>query len=203
MKCTCCATDIVADARFCPQCGQPTQGENAPRSPAMFGAAESEADREQTDNGAEANTSDNVESVVSGKVMTSPFPPLPETPASLALPGKKLSGSAVHALLAQANLNRMRRQYDEAIDCCVSVLRAQPANQSAHVLLGDVYRDQRRWDDAFNGMAWRSNCVLILPIRPNWNRLSRSGNGRRARKVCALGVAMAARPPHPLTGGRT
>jgi hypothetical protein len=161
MKCTCCATDIVADARFCPQCGQPTQGGSARRDAAVSEAAGPEAAREQAKSAAEANASEGAESIVSGKVMTSPFPPLPDTPASLALPGKKLSGSAVHALLAQANLNRMRRQYDEAIDCCVSVLRAQPANQSAHVLLGDVYRDQRRWDDA---IQWYG---MAVDLRPN------------------------------------
>ena len=159
MKCAHCATNLVADARFCPQCGQPTQGEKAPRAAAASSSADTAA--EQANLAAETNALEGVESLVSGKVMTSPFPPLPETAASLALPGKKLSGSAVHALLAQANLNRMRRQYDEAVDCCVSVLRAQPANQSAHVLLGDVYRDQRRWDDA---IQWYG---MAVELRPN------------------------------------
>ena len=43
----------------------------------------------------------------------------------------------------------------------MSVLRSQPANQSAHVLLGDVYRDQNRLDDA---IQWYG---MAVDLRPN------------------------------------
>ncbi len=54
----------------------------------------------------------------------------------------------VHNLLTQANLCRLRKQWTEAIDFCVSVLRIAPDDLAAHALLGDIYRDQGKWEDA-------------------------------------------------------
>lgn len=97
----------------------------------------------------------------SGKVLTSPFPVLPDTSGSVSVPGKRLNGSAIHTLLAQANLHRIRKEWTQGIDCCVVVLRAQPANQTAHVVLGDIYRDQRRLDEA---IQWYQ---MAVELRPN------------------------------------
>ena len=115
MKCTHCATNIVADARFCPQCGQPTQGEEcACAAAAMFGVLQkaSSANRQTRGRGKRAagQRGERCQRQSDDVAISS----APGDAASLAPPGKKLSGSAVHALLAQANLNRMRRQYDEA-----------------------------------------------------------------------------------------
>ena len=130
--------DLTKDARYCAGCGQAIQEESVLE-----------------------DTASAVSDVSSGKVHTSPFPSLPDTGSALALSALKLNGSAVHALLAQANLHRMRREWDQSIDCCVSVLRAQPANQTAHVLLGDIYRDQRRFTDA---VQWYG---MAVELRPN------------------------------------
>ena len=54
----------------------------------------------------------------------------------------------IKQFLAIANLARLRRQWDEAIDGCVEALRKEPRNPSAHSLLGDIYRDQGKFEDA-------------------------------------------------------
>lgn len=57
-------------------------------------------------------------------------------------------GSDPAPLLARANLLRMRGQWTEAADLCVDILRLQPANATAHSLLGDLYQDQGRAEEA-------------------------------------------------------
>jgi len=74
---------------------------------------------------------------------------------------RRLSGPALHALLTQANLHRLRKQWTEATDCCIAVLRSQPDNQSAHSLLGDIYRDQNKTVEA---IRWYQ---MAVDLRPN------------------------------------
>lgn len=50
--------------------------------------------------------------------------------------------------LAQANLLRMRACWGSAIEECMDVLRLSPGNASAQSLLGDIYENQGRLDDA-------------------------------------------------------
>ncbi len=50
--------------------------------------------------------------------------------------------------MAEANRLRARRDWAEAESGCIEVLRADPNNIHAHSLLGDIYRDQRRIDEA-------------------------------------------------------
>jgi tetratricopeptide (TPR) repeat protein len=53
-----------------------------------------------------------------------------------------------YALLAQANLLRMRGHWDEAAQLCMAALRLAPDSSSANSLLGDIYENQGRYDDA-------------------------------------------------------
>lgn len=53
-----------------------------------------------------------------------------------------------YALLAQANLHRMRGQWDDAAKNCMAALRLAPDSASANSLLGDIYENQGRYDDA-------------------------------------------------------
>ncbi len=53
-----------------------------------------------------------------------------------------------YALLAQANLHRMRGQWDDAAKKCMAALRLAPDSASANSLLGDIYENQGRYDDA-------------------------------------------------------
>jgi tetratricopeptide (TPR) repeat protein len=50
--------------------------------------------------------------------------------------------------LARANLLRMRGKWAEAAEQCVDVLRRDPTNPTAHSLLGDIYQDQGRMEEA-------------------------------------------------------
>jgi tetratricopeptide (TPR) repeat protein len=50
--------------------------------------------------------------------------------------------------LARANLLRMRGRWAEAADECVAALRQAPDHPTAHSLLGDIYQDQGRPDEA-------------------------------------------------------
>ena len=50
--------------------------------------------------------------------------------------------------LAAANLLRLRKHFAEAEARCIEVLRSDPNNVHAHSLLGDIYRDQGRREDA-------------------------------------------------------
>lgn len=51
-------------------------------------------------------------------------------------------------MLAQANLLRMQAKWEEAENKCIEILRKDPNNYDAHSLLGDIYRDQGRYEDA-------------------------------------------------------
>lgn len=51
-------------------------------------------------------------------------------------------------MLAQANLHRMHAEWEEAENKCIEILRKDPNNYDAHSLLGDIYRDQGRFEDA-------------------------------------------------------
>jgi hypothetical protein len=71
----------------------------------------------------------------------------------------------VYYQLAEANLLRLRRQWDEAIAKCVQVLRQYPNNPTAHSLLGDIYRDQKQYPDA---IEWYKLAVELDPTsRPD------------------------------------
>jgi len=65
-----------------------------------------------------------------------------------------------NVLLAQANLSRLRRDYDLAMTQCVEVLRRYPNNASAHSLLGDIYRDQAAYAEA---LAWYRLALQLDP----------------------------------------
>ena len=54
----------------------------------------------------------------------------------------------VYALLAQANLLRVRGHWEEAVEACMAALRLAPDSSSANSLLGDIYENQGRYDDA-------------------------------------------------------
>ncbi len=52
------------------------------------------------------------------------------------------------ALLSEANLYRMRAQWLDAENRCIEAMRLDPNNVDAHSLLGDIYRDQGKLEEA-------------------------------------------------------
>lgn len=76
-------------------------------------------------------------------------------PSALASPRPE-----VGSLLSRSNLARMRARWEEAADLCVQALRLDPSNPTAHSLLGDIYQDQGRPEEA------RHWYQLALEIQP-------------------------------------
>jgi len=52
------------------------------------------------------------------------------------------------ALLSEANLYRMRAQWLDAENRCIEAMRLDPNTVDAHSLLGDIYRDQGKLEEA-------------------------------------------------------
>jgi len=68
----------------------------------------------------------------------------------------------VHSLLTQANLLRMRKDWQGAILRCTEALKISPASASAHSLLGDICRDEGRPRDA---IEWYKLALTLDPAR--------------------------------------
>ncbi len=60
------------------------------------------------------------------------------------------SMASIEALLARANLLRMRGQWGDAVELCTEALRADAQSAAAHSLLGDIYENQGRLDKALH-----------------------------------------------------
>jgi hypothetical protein len=67
----------------------------------------------------------------------------------------------VYTLLAQANLLRIRGCWEESVESCMAALRLAPESSSAQSLLGDIYENQGRYDDA---AQWYR---MALDVNPN------------------------------------
>lgn len=71
------------------------------------------------------------------------------------------SDREVYPEIARANLLRMQGEYDQAVEICLNILRRFPSNETAHALLGDIYTDQGKLDDA---IQWYE---LLVELAPN------------------------------------
>jgi hypothetical protein len=86
----------------------------------------------------------------------------------------------VGPLLTRANLLRMRGHWAEAADECVQVLHRDPANPTAHSLLGDVYQDQGRPEEA---RYWYQLALELSPhSKADRAKLARSEETLEARR---------------------
>jgi RNA polymerase subunit RPABC4/transcription elongation factor Spt4 len=68
--------------------------------------------------------------------------------------------SPVEAMLSEANLLRVRKEWSGAEARCLDVIRLDPNNVHAHSLLGDLYRDQGRLD---HSAQWYQLAVDLDP----------------------------------------
>lgn len=96
----------------------------------------------------------------SEKTCSSCGSPLPESSA----PEPSPENDAIHQLLLNANLLRMRANLDGAITECINALRIDPDNVTAHSLIGDIYREQGKVEEA---IRWYR---LALDISPTSTR---------------------------------
>ena len=86
-----------------------------------------------------------------------------------------------YALLAQANLLRVRGHWEDAAEKCMAALRLAPDSASANSLLGDIYENQGRYDDA---AQWYRMALDANPDSPadrlKLDRLRRNEHVERA-----------------------
>ncbi|HEX5323393.1 MAG TPA: tetratricopeptide repeat protein, partial [Capsulimonadaceae bacterium] len=86
-------------------------------------------------------------------------------------------------MLAQANLHRMRGQWDEAIAICMDAMRLMPNDPTAHSLLGDIYSDQGNLDEA---IRWYCMALDLKPAsRADREKLSRLVESKRQALIAA------------------
>ncbi len=76
---------------------------------------------------------------------------------SLALEGSDIE---VYPEIARANLLRMQGKYEEAVSVCRQILGRFPSNETAHALMGDIYADQGKLEDA---IQWYEMLVELAP----------------------------------------
>jgi hypothetical protein len=149
MHCPHCAAELTENSRYCPKCGQPVSPATGSASLTVPIASEAAPPVRLEDAARPPAPAEDA------AAETAPVPSAPRTPAEEALLQRE-----IHAQLAQANLCRTRGDFSSGVDHCVAVLRAQPGNQAAHALLGDIYRDQGRCEDA---IQWYRMAVDLKP----------------------------------------
>jgi hypothetical protein len=82
----------------------------------------------------------------------------------------------------------MRARWSEAADLCVEVLRLDPTNATAHSLLGDIYQDQGRAEEARH---WYQLALEIHPTREaDRAKLARAEEALEARQQRAEWAAI-------------
>lgn len=87
--------------------------------------------------------------------------------------GAKVNGRAaidaeqhLHELISEANLLRIRRDFDEAIERCTEAIQLEPDNPEVHSLLGDIYasqgnlREAARWYEI--SIELRPECTIDM-----------------------------------------
>ncbi|MFN3691019.1 MAG: tetratricopeptide repeat protein, partial [Fimbriimonadales bacterium] len=94
------------------------------------------------------------------------------------------SDREIYPDLARANLLRMQGKYEEAIDVCRRILGRFPSNETVHALLGDIYADQGKLEDA---IQWYELLVELAPTNVHYNA--------KLHQLRAMYAAQVAPPP--------
>ena len=121
-----------------------------------------------------------------------PAPP-PVTPSPAAEPTIELKKPVrdTGVVLSSANLCRMRKQWPEAINLCVEVLKSAPADAAAHSLLGDIYRDQGKPEEA---ARWYRMALNLRDNAFDKAHLSKAEADIKRRAAAAAPVSAAGGP---------
>jgi hypothetical protein len=148
MTCQACGQPLPEKAAFCPECGvrQTANGDPAGVTTtvddgkgALVGARVPMAKTE-------AIAGDAAQSPRGIVPRPTSLPPVPAASVAGSLPSR----GDLNALLARANLLRMRGQWAEAVERCTEALRLDPYSAAAHSLLGDIYENQGRLEKAIH-----------------------------------------------------
>ena len=82
-------------------------------------------------------------------------------------PGAEGSDPEVYREITEANLHRIRGDYKQAVDSCLSILRRYPNNGTSHTLLGDIYAENGELEQS---AQWYE---MALDLRPESEHDSR------------------------------
>jgi exonuclease VII small subunit len=66
----------------------------------------------------------------------------------------------IDRLLSQANLHRLRKEWEPATDLCIQVLKLAPTNATAHSLIADIYYEEGRLEEA---LRWYKMAMELRP----------------------------------------
>lgn len=97
------------------------------------------------------------------------------------------SDREIYPELARANLLRMQGKYEEAIEVCRRIMGRFPSNETVHALLGDIYADQGKLEDA---IQWYELLVELASGNVHYNA--------KLHNLRAMHAAQVA-PPPPVT----
>jgi hypothetical protein len=101
-----------------------------------------------------------------------------------------------YATLAQVNLLRVRKQREQAIELCETAVRQWPIRGDAHALLGDLYQESGRIDDAI------LRYCRVLELEPD-NKSNRNKMSNMVRfKRQALGPIVPEKKKYSLRSDR-
>lgn len=159
VTCHGCSHSLPDEAVFCPECGVKRDAATAVSADRF---AESRA---------HPGPSGALGPLASSAVFAASAPPVTEA-------SRLSSRASLDALLARANLLRMRGQWAEAVERCTEALRADPHNPAAHSLLGDIYENQGRLDKAIH---WYQ-----LALEQNPESIADKAKLARARELQAV-----------------
>lgn len=104
------------------------------------------------------------------------------------------SDREVYPELARANLLRMQGNYEAAIDICRQIIGRFPSNETVHALLGDIYADQGKLDDA---IQWYELLVELAPNNVHYSARLHNLRALQAAKNASTPVHPAADAPSP------
>jgi len=90
------------------------------------------------------------------------------------------SDREVYPELARANLLRMQGKYEEAIEVCRRIMGRFPSNETVHALLGDIYADQGKLEDA---IQWYELLIELAPTNVHYNAKLHNLRAMRAAQV--------------------
>lgn len=113
-------------------------------------------------------------------------------------PGVGGSDAEVYPELAKANLMRMRKEFKQAEDICLGILRRYPNNASANTLLGDICYER---GDLEQAAEWYELALDILPdSAADKAKLTevraKLSEKQKAETVETLGITHASKPPY-------
>lgn len=105
----------------------------------------------------------------------------------------------IYPELAKANLLRMRAEYKEAHELCLSILKRHPENATAHTMLGDICAEQ---GDLAQAKDWYSMAIELNPdSEPDQKKLKAIESRIKEREAASTAQHLGLPEKRPSYGG--